>query len=153
MIVVLDGNAAERGQAVYLTDAQGRRLAAIVPASVAAAGLAWTATSSARRWWLSGSARLTSMRCRLIWAPRYRTLAAQTECSGSAPFHVNTGVNGAHGDISRGTPSPGPDIQPLGDIVMKAHWLTPAGLHTASARVGVVMRPCRGDRLAALMAR
>jgi hypothetical protein len=33
-------DAAERGQVVYLTDAQGRRLAAIVPASVAAAGAA-----------------------------------------------------------------------------------------------------------------
>lgn len=32
--------AAERGQVVYLTDPQGRRLAAIVPASVAAAGAA-----------------------------------------------------------------------------------------------------------------
>jgi hypothetical protein len=33
-------DAAERGQVVYLTDTQGRRLAAIVPASVAAAGAA-----------------------------------------------------------------------------------------------------------------
>ncbi|MGO9277045.1 MAG: hypothetical protein ACLP3Q_05855 [Streptosporangiaceae bacterium] len=33
-------DAAERGQVVYLTDPQGRRLAAIVPASVAAAGAA-----------------------------------------------------------------------------------------------------------------
>ncbi len=33
-------DAAERGQVVYLTDAQGRRLAAIVPADVAAAGAA-----------------------------------------------------------------------------------------------------------------
>jgi hypothetical protein len=33
-------DAAERGQVVYLTDPQGRRLAAIVPASVAAAGTA-----------------------------------------------------------------------------------------------------------------
>ncbi|SRR5258708_2144085 len=32
--------AAERGQVVYLTDPQGRRIAAIVPASVAAAGTA-----------------------------------------------------------------------------------------------------------------
>ena len=32
--------AAERGQVVYLTDSQGRRIAAIVPASVAAAGTA-----------------------------------------------------------------------------------------------------------------
>jgi hypothetical protein len=31
---------AVRGQVVYLTDAQGRRIAAIVPASVAAAGAA-----------------------------------------------------------------------------------------------------------------
>jgi hypothetical protein len=33
-------DAAERGQVVYLTDPQGRRIAAIVPASVAAAGKA-----------------------------------------------------------------------------------------------------------------
>jgi hypothetical protein len=33
-------DAAERGQVVYLTDPQGRRIAAIVPASVAAAGTA-----------------------------------------------------------------------------------------------------------------
>ena len=33
-------DAAERGQVVYLTDPQGRRLAAIVPADVAAAGTA-----------------------------------------------------------------------------------------------------------------
>lgn len=33
-------DAAERGQVVYLTDPQGRRIAAIVPASVAAAGAA-----------------------------------------------------------------------------------------------------------------
>jgi hypothetical protein len=33
-------DAAERGQVVYLTDLQGRRIAAIVPASVAAAGTA-----------------------------------------------------------------------------------------------------------------
>ena len=33
-------DAAERGQVVYLTDPDGRRLAAIVPASVAAAGAA-----------------------------------------------------------------------------------------------------------------
>ncbi len=33
-------DAAERGQVVYLTDRQGRRIAAIVPASVAAAGTA-----------------------------------------------------------------------------------------------------------------
>jgi hypothetical protein len=33
-------DAAERGQVVYLTDPQGRRIAAIVPASVAAAGSA-----------------------------------------------------------------------------------------------------------------
>lgn len=33
-------DAAERGQVVYLTDPQGRRLAAIVPASAAAAGAA-----------------------------------------------------------------------------------------------------------------
>lgn len=32
--------AAERGQVIYLTDPQGRRIAAIVPASVAAAGTA-----------------------------------------------------------------------------------------------------------------
>jgi hypothetical protein len=32
--------AAERGQVVYLTDSRGRRVAAIVPASVAAAGTA-----------------------------------------------------------------------------------------------------------------
>jgi len=33
-------DAAERGQVVYLVDAHGRRLAAIVPADVAAAGAA-----------------------------------------------------------------------------------------------------------------
>ena len=33
-------DAAERGQVVYLTDPRGRRIAAIVPASVAAAGTA-----------------------------------------------------------------------------------------------------------------
>jgi hypothetical protein len=33
-------DAAERGQVVYLTDPQGRRLAAVVPADVAAAGAA-----------------------------------------------------------------------------------------------------------------
>ena len=33
-------DAAERGQVVYLTDPQGRQIAAIVPASVAAAGKA-----------------------------------------------------------------------------------------------------------------
>jgi hypothetical protein len=33
-------DAAERGQVVYLTDPQGHRLAAIVPADVAAAGAA-----------------------------------------------------------------------------------------------------------------
>jgi hypothetical protein len=33
-------DAAERGQVVYLTDPQGRRIAAIVPASVATAGAA-----------------------------------------------------------------------------------------------------------------
>ena len=33
-------DAAERGQVIYLTDPQGRRIAAIVPASVAAAGTA-----------------------------------------------------------------------------------------------------------------
>jgi hypothetical protein len=33
-------DAAERGQVVYLTDPHGRRIAAIVPASVAAAGAA-----------------------------------------------------------------------------------------------------------------
>jgi hypothetical protein len=33
-------DAAERGQVIYLTDPQGRRIAAIVPASVAAAGAA-----------------------------------------------------------------------------------------------------------------
>jgi len=33
-------DAAERGRVVYLTDSQGRRIAAIVPASVAAAGTA-----------------------------------------------------------------------------------------------------------------
>ncbi|HEX5293468.1 MAG TPA: hypothetical protein VFX25_31730 [Streptosporangiaceae bacterium] len=33
-------DAAERGQVIYLTDPQGRRLAAIVPADIAAAGAA-----------------------------------------------------------------------------------------------------------------
>jgi hypothetical protein len=33
-------DAAERGQVTYLTDPKGRRLAAIVPASVAATGMA-----------------------------------------------------------------------------------------------------------------
>jgi hypothetical protein len=41
-----------------------------------------------------GASRLTLKHGRLIWAPKYRRLAAQNERSGSAPFYVNTGVNG-----------------------------------------------------------
>jgi hypothetical protein len=41
-----------------------------------------------------GASRLTLEHGRLIWAPKYRRLAGQTERYGSAPFYVNTGVNG-----------------------------------------------------------
>ena len=63
------------------------------------------------------------------------------------PRRVPVTALASHGRVARtpcpapapaGNPrTPGPDIQPLGGIVMTAHWPVPAGLHTASARLPV----------------